>query len=66
VGFRFLTAGQPHGGSLSAVIGGAPAGLVLSRHYIERDRRRRRDVGGSRGGQTAIERDRAGLDALTR
>ena len=58
--FRFLTAGESHGPSLTAIIEGIPAGLPISREAIDADLRRRQG-GYGRGGRMKIERDSADL-----
>ncbi len=55
---RFLTAGESHGESLSAIIEGMPAGLALSEDDIAADLRRRQ-AGHGRGARQQIEQDRA-------
>jgi chorismate synthase len=54
--FRFLTAGESHGPSLTAIIEGIPAGMAFSKAYID-GRLRRRQGGYGRGGRMKIERD---------
>lgn len=58
--FRFLTSGESHGPSLTAIIEGIPAGLPISREAIDADLRRRQG-GYGRGGRMKIERDSADL-----
>jgi len=55
---RFLTAGESHGPTLTAIIDGLPAGLALDGEAIDRDLRRRQG-GYGRGGRQQIERDHA-------
>ncbi|MCS6773386.1 MAG: chorismate synthase [Anaerolineae bacterium] len=55
---RFLTAGESHGPSLTAILEGMPAGLPLSSADIDRDLARRQRGYGS-GGRMKIERDHA-------
>lgn len=55
---RFLTAGESHGKSLSVIIEGVPAGLLISEDYIAVDLRRRQG-GYGRGRRQKIEQDRA-------
>ena len=55
---RFLTAGESHGPSLTAILEGMPAGLPLSSEMIDRDLARRQQGYGS-GGRMKIERDHA-------
>jgi len=53
---RFLTAGESHGPSLTAIIEGIPAGMPFDRAAIDADLRRRQG-GYGRGGRMKIERD---------
>lgn len=53
---RFLTAGESHGQGLVAVIEGFPAGVEISREYINRHLARRQS-GYGRGGRMLIEKD---------
>ena len=55
---RFLTAGESHGPSLTAILEGMPAGLALSSDQIDIDLARRQQGYGS-GGRMKIERDHA-------
>lgn len=55
---RFLTAGESHGPSLTAILEGMPAGLPLSSAEIDHDLARRQRGYGS-GGRMKIERDHA-------
>jgi chorismate synthase len=55
---RFLTAGESHGPSLTAILEGLPAGLALTSEAIDRDLARRQQGYGS-GGRMKIERDHA-------
>lgn len=55
---RFLTAGESHGPSLTAILEGMPAGLALSPEQIDRELARRQQGYGS-GGRMKIERDHA-------
>ncbi len=55
---RFLTAGESHGPSLTAILEGMPAGLPLSGEQIDRELARRQQGYGS-GGRMKIERDHA-------
>ncbi len=55
---RFLTAGESHGPSLTAILEGMPAGLALSSDIIDRQLVRRQQGYGS-GGRMKIERDHA-------
>jgi len=54
--FRFLTAGESHGRSLTVILDGVPAGLALDVDAITRDLRRRQG-GYGRGKRMAIESD---------
>ena len=56
--FRFLTAGESHGKSLTVIVEGVPAGLPLGEDYIAAQLARRQK-GYGRGGRMQIERDRA-------
>ena len=58
VPFRFLTAGESHGESLTAVVEGVPAGLPLREEDVNADLARRQ-LGYGRGGRMKIERDQA-------
>ena len=58
--FRFLTAGESHGPSLTTIIEGIPAGLPINRDAIDADLRRRQG-GYGRGGRMKIERDSADM-----
>jgi chorismate synthase len=53
---RFLTAGESHGPSLTAILEGMPAGLALDAEYINTELARRQTGYGS-GGRMNIERD---------
>ncbi len=53
---RFLTAGESHGPSLTAIVDGLPAGLALDVDAVNRDLARRQG-GYGRGGRMRIERD---------
>jgi chorismate synthase len=53
---RFLTAGESHGPSLTAILEGIPAGLALSAQVIDRELVRRQQGYGS-GGRMKIEKD---------
>jgi chorismate synthase len=57
-GFRFLTAGESHGKSLTAIVEGLPAGLALSEGFIASDLARRQ-AGHGRGSRMTMEQDRA-------
>jgi chorismate synthase len=53
---RFLTAGESHGPSLTAILEGIPAGLPLSTDLINKELARRQQGYGS-GGRMKIEKD---------
>ena len=53
---RFLTAGESHGPSLTAILEGIPAGLALPAQVIDRELERRQQGYGS-GGRMKIEKD---------
>ncbi len=53
---RFLTAGESHGPSLTAILDGIPAGLPLTPEIINRELARRQQGYGS-GGRMKIEKD---------
>lgn len=53
---RFLTAGESHGPSLTAILDGIPAGLPLTAEIINHELARRQQGYGS-GGRMKIERD---------
>ncbi|HRA00380.1 MAG TPA: chorismate synthase, partial [Thermoflexales bacterium] len=55
---RFLTAGESHGPSLTAIIEGLPAGLAIGQNDIDHELARRQQGYGS-GGRMKIERDHA-------
>jgi chorismate synthase len=54
---RFLTAGESHGPSITAILEGMPAGLPLTPDDLGSDMRRRQKGYGS-GGRMGIEKDR--------
>src|SRR5690242_4303950 len=54
--FRFLTAGESHGPSLTAIVEGIPAGMAFSKAHVD-EQLRRRQGGYGRGGRMKIERD---------
>jgi chorismate synthase len=56
--FRFTTAGESHGPSLTAIVEGLPAGMPVEVDGINRDLERRQ-WGYGRGGRMKIERDHA-------
>ena len=53
---RFLTAGESHGPSLTAIVDGMPAGLSLTPEIIDTELARRQRGYGS-GGRMKIEKD---------
>lgn len=53
---RFLTAGESHGPSLTAIVDGIPAGLPLSIDHLDSELARRQQGYGS-GGRMKIEKD---------
>lgn len=53
---RFLTAGESHGPSLTAILDGMPAGLSIKSEMIDRELARRQKGYGS-GGRMKIEKD---------
>ena len=53
---RFLTAGESHGPSLTAVLDGMPAGLTITSEIINKELTRRQQGYGS-GGRMKIEKD---------
>ena len=53
---RFLTAGESHGPSLTAILDGMPAGLAIAADIIDRELARRQRGYGS-GGRMKIEKD---------
>ena len=55
---RFLTAGESHGPSLTAILEGIPAGLRIDGVRINQELARRQE-GFGRGGRMKIEQDRA-------
>lgn len=57
---RFLTAGESHGPSLTAILEGMPTGVPVTADDIDRDLARRQQGYGS-GGRMKIERDHASL-----
>jgi chorismate synthase len=56
--FRYFTAGESHGPSLTGIVEGTPAGLELSEGFIEQHLDRRQK-GYGRGGRMAFEKDKA-------
>jgi chorismate synthase len=63
--FRFLTAGESHGPTLSVTIEGVPAGLALTEDELAIDLARRQK-GYGRGARQALEQDRAEILAGVR
>lgn len=59
---RYLTAGESHGPSLTAIIEGMPAGLKIDIARIS-EKMRRRQGGYGRGGRMSIEKDRVEFTA---
>jgi chorismate synthase len=57
---RYLTAGESHGPSLTAIVEGMPANLELDAGDINRDLARRQ-MGYGRGGRMQIEKDQADI-----
>ena len=55
---RYLTAGESHGGQLTAIVEGCPAGLAFDAAACDADLARRQ-LGFGRGARQQIERDRA-------
>src|SRR5690625_1325478 len=55
---RYMTAGEPHGQALVAIVEGVPAGLSLTKEDIASDLSRRQE-GYGRGRRMKIERDEA-------
>lgn len=53
---RFLTAGESHGRGLIGIIEGMPAGVPISKSYIDMELKRRQ-LGYGRGGRMKIESD---------
>ena len=53
---RFLTAGESHGPSLTAILDGMPAGLSITPEIIDKELARRQKGYGS-GGRMKIEKD---------
>jgi len=62
---RFLTAGESHGRSLTVIIEGIPADLILEAKDINRDLARRQ-VSYGRGKRMEIEEDQAEITAGVR
>lgn len=62
---RWLTAGESHGGRLTAILEGCPAGLELRAEDIDAELRRRQG-GYGRGGRMAIESDHVVIEGGVR
>lgn len=62
---RYLTAGESHGPSLTAILEGIPAGLPLAAKEIDEELARRQQ-GYGRGGRMKIEQDRVIISAGVR
>lgn len=62
---RFLTAGESHGRTLTVIVDGLPAGLLIDGDVVTRDLRRRQQ-GYGRGRRMAIESDAAVVAAGVR
>ena len=62
---RYLTAGESHGPSLTAIVEGLPAGLTITKDYIETQLFRRQG-GYGRGGRMQIEKDGVAITAGVR
>lgn len=62
---RYLTAGESHGPSLTAILDGIPAGLPLLAEYINKQLARRQG-GYGRGGRMKIEQDRVNITSGVR
>lgn len=62
---RYLTAGESHGPSLTAIIEGVPAGLIVSAEDINQELQRRQG-GYGRGARMQIESDRVEITAGVR
>lgn len=62
---RYMTAGESHGPSLTAIVDGVPAGLPISEESINADLGRRQS-GYGRGGRMAIEQDRVTITSGVR
>ena len=63
--FRFLTAGESHGKSLTAIIEGLPAGLEIDEDFINAELKRRQG-GYGRGGRMKIESDKVEITSGVR
>lgn len=62
---RFLTAGESHGKSLTAIVDGVPSNLSISPEFINAQLKRRQQ-GYGRGGRMDIERDEVEITAGVR
>src|SRR4051794_2841252 len=61
---RYLTAGEPHGPALTAIVEGFPSGLSLDAEFIN-DELKRRQGGYGRGKRQTLETDRIIVDSGT-
>ncbi len=62
---RYLTAGESHGSSLTAILEGMPSGLEITAPCIDRDLARRQS-GWGRGNRMKIEKDRVEITSGVR
>lgn len=62
---QYITAGESHGPSLTAIVSGVPAGLAISEKGINSDLARRQS-GYGRGGRQAIEKDTVSITSGVR
>jgi|AntRauTorckE6833_2_1112554.scaffolds.fasta_scaffold07136_5 chorismate synthase len=62
---RYLTSGESHGPSLTAIVEGVPAGLEISEEFIAKQLARRQK-GYGRGGRMAWEKDKATISSGVR
>ncbi len=62
---QYITAGESHGPSLTAIVSGVPAGLSISEKGINSDLARRQS-GYGRGGRQAIEKDTVSITSGVR
>lgn len=62
---RYLTAGESHGPSLTAIVEGMPAGVRLGARFLDAELARRQ-VGYGRGARMAIEKDRVRITSGVR
>lgn len=63
--FRFLTAGESHGKSLTAIIEGVPAGFSVDENFINNELKRRQG-GYGRGARMKIETDKVEITSGVR